>query len=73
MSKLQNPKKKWLLYDARNCGGNNSGAPMLAECSSEKQAKGHKGDFGSMACYSYDVDSRGCLVNEQWEWDYYET
>jgi hypothetical protein len=67
-------EKKYILYDGiAHAGMGTDNANILCVCSSNKQAKSYKGGFGSMACYSYDVDSKNEneLINEQWEWDYY--
>jgi len=63
--------KMWILYDGRACG--NAGtddASVLVACDSAKEADVYKGDYGSMACYSYDIVD-GKLVNRQWEWDWH--
>jgi len=60
----------YILYDGRACGdqGTDDASPLVV-CGRNKEAKGHKGDFGAMACYSYRKDGKK-LVDEQWEWDY---
>lgn len=68
--------KLFILYDARACGdGDTDEATIFVSCDSMKEAKGYKGDYGAMACFSYDIipkeGERGELVNETWEWDYY--
>lgn len=64
-------KRKYILYDGRACGGGETaGASVFVVCDSEKEAKSYKGDFGQMACYSY--EERGNkLVDEKHEWDYH--
>lgn len=63
----------WILYDSRACGDSGTDdASVLVSCQSNKEAKSYKGDFGSMACYSYEIKGKN-LVDEQWEWDYYAT
>ena len=64
----------WILYDGRACGGvGTEDAMVLVACTSEKEAKSYKGDFGDMACYSYSEiveNGKNMLVDEKWEWDY---
>lgn len=65
-------KKTWILYDGRACGGLSStdDAAVLVACDSNKEAKSYKGQYGTMACYSYKHKGRE-LVDEQWEWDWH--
>jgi len=61
----QIPSKKFILYDGRDTDK----ASVLVMCSSMKEAKSYKGEYGDMVCYSYDeVD--GKLINEKKEWYY---
>lgn len=68
-------KRLWILYDSRACGGvGTDNAVVLVACDSNKEAQSYKGEYGSMACYSYKIEKRSngkeYLVDEQWEWDY---
>ena len=72
MSSQKDDRRIYILYDGRAC--NNVGtedASVLVTCESNNEAKGYKGDFGMMACYSYKLDGKN-LTNERWEWDYLE-
>jgi hypothetical protein len=63
--------KMYVLYSEKACGNRGTEhAVVFVSCDSMKEAKSYKGQFGSMACYSYDKED-GKLVNERWEWDYY--
>ena len=65
-------KRKYLLWDARACGAvGTDGADCLACCNSDKEARSWCGEFGAMACYSYQMSADGKeAVDEHWEWDY---
>ena len=63
-------RRMWVLFDGRACGGvGTSDASVLVICESEAEARCHRGDFGSMAAYSYRKEGSD-LVDERWEWDY---
>lgn len=65
--------RSWILYDGRAMADQGTDdAMVLVACDSEKEASDYKGDFGDMACYSYDLTSKNELVRERWEWDYYD-
>ncbi len=59
------------MFDSRACGGaGTDDATVLVFCESNKEAKSYKGQYGAMACYSYEYEDGDRLVNEKWEWDY---
>ena len=65
-------KRSYILYDSRACGVQGTeDACVLVSCESDEEAQSHKGDFGSMACYSYEIKGNE-LVDERWEWDYWD-
>lgn len=65
------PERRYLLYDGRACGQQDTDfATVLVACESDKEARSYKGEYGDMACYSYEITENGDLVDEQWEWDY---
>lgn len=62
--------RMYILYDGRACGGQGTDdATVLVACSSDREARGYKGDYGQMACYSYAVNGQE-LSDERWEWDH---
>ena len=67
------PRRTFILYDGRACGNQGTDdASVLVGCDSDEEAQSYKGDFGGMACYSYAIDKNNHLVDQQWEWDYYD-
>ncbi len=63
-------KKMYILYDGRACAGDSDEASVLVACDSNEEAKSYKGEYGQMACFSYDISGKD-LINEQHEWNYY--
>ena len=66
-------RQTFILYDGRacDCAGTGS-AQVLVACDSDEEARGYRGDFGAMACYSYVVGDDGVeLLAERWEWDFW--
>lgn len=71
MSETQTKGRLYILYDSRACGDQGtSEASVLVVCESNKEAKNYKGQWGAMACYSYESKD-GELLDERWEWDFY--
>ena len=68
-------RKLFILYSAKACcGAGTDDACVFVSCDSMKEAHSFKRDFGSCACYSYDIvpgEEREQLVNETWEWDWH--
>lgn len=63
-------KRAYILYDSRTCGAvGTDDATVLVFCDSNKEAKSYKGEYGIMACYSYEMKDN-TLQDEKWEWDY---
>ena len=63
--------RKYLLLDDRASDVTGTdGANILVTCESNEEAKGYKGDFGAMSCYSYAVKN-GELVDERFEWNWF--
>ncbi len=57
----------WILYDGRACDGKGSGnASVLVFCDDDAEARTYAGDFGDMACYSYNEKTQ----EERWEWNW---
>lgn len=63
-------ERTFILYDDRAADGDTAGATVLVVCSSNKEAKTYRGDFGGMSCYSYQ-DKGGELVDETLEWNWF--
>ncbi len=64
-------RKHWILYDGRASGGPGSdsdAAVVLVSCDSDKEARSYAGDYGDMACYTYDEQTQ----EELWLWDWKE-
>jgi len=62
--------RRYILYDARAWNGEGTDAALvLVSCDNNKEAKSYKGEYGGMACYSYQVNGKK-LEDERWEWDY---
>jgi hypothetical protein len=64
--------KKYILFDDRASDplAGTVDAAVLVVCDDKKEALDYRGDFGGMACYSYD-DEGGQLTNEQFEWNWF--
>jgi len=67
-------RKLWIVWDARACGGmGTEDAQVMVSCDSLEEARSYRGDYGTMAAiYSYDVNDRNELVNEEWVEDLLE-
>lgn len=64
--------RTYILYDSRACVAQGTGdASVFVACDSDEEARSYCGDYGVMACYSYDVDANNNLINEKWEWDWH--
>jgi len=71
-------KRIFILYDDRAAapGSNTDDASVLEVCESNEEALEARGDYGGMACYSYDVKKMpdgqtDHLINEQFEWNWF--
>jgi len=63
--------RTYILYDDRAAdGAGTENASVLVACESNREAKSYRGDFGGMACYSYE-EKDGELVDEQFEWNWF--
>ena len=60
----------YILYDARACDGDSSAANVLVVCEDNNEARSYRGEFGSMACYSYEDGKE--LTDEKHEWNWYD-
>ena len=60
-------KTHWILYDGRACGSAGTDrASVLVSCDSDEEARSYAGDYGTMACYTYEEASQV----EIWQWDW---
>lgn len=71
---MKGNKRYYILYDGRACGAvGTEDATCLVFCDYEAEARSYKGDFGTMACYSYSANhEKNELTDEKWEWDYFD-
>ena len=65
----------YILYDERACGNRGTEeAAVLVACDFVAEAQKYRGTFGNMACYSYKrpKEKEKLLLDQRWEWDWYE-
>lgn len=68
--------RTFILFDDRAADGSGTeDASVLMVCEDNEEALDCRGDYGAMACYSYEVkktpDQSDELVDEQFEWNWF--